>query len=161
MLGYGAAGVALWVGGAPIEPPSWRAFAAMVGTSVMLGAAFLAIGYLASTLVRDRATAAGMALGIWLVLGDGLRHRAARPAGGRPGRYVTPGGCTALLLLNPADAYRLFNLTGFKNVGLFAGTAGLAGQVQFGAPAPAGRAGRLDRRARWRWPPSSSQGEQI
>jgi Cu-processing system permease protein len=60
-LGYGAAGVALWFGDTAIEPESWRAFAAMIGTSIMLGAAFTALGYLASTIVRDRGTAAGIA----------------------------------------------------------------------------------------------------
>ena len=35
----------------------------------------------------------------------------------------------ALLLLNPADVYRLFNLTGFANVSTFSGMAGLAGSA--------------------------------
>jgi Cu-processing system permease protein len=39
---------------------------------------------------------------------------------------MTPEVVNLLLLLNPADAYRLFNLTGFANVSVFAGMAGLA-----------------------------------
>ncbi|MGF7209747.1 Cu-processing system permease protein [Skermanella aerolata] len=134
-LGYGAAGLALWFGEAGIEPESWRAFAAMIGTSVMLGAAFTALGYLASTIVRDRGTAAGIAVGIWLgfvMLYDmGLLGLLVADQG----RTIDAGVVNWLLLANPADTYRLFNLTGFKNVSLFAGTAGLASQVQFGAPA--------------------------
>ena len=134
-LGYGAAGVALLFGDTAIEPESWRAFAAMIGTSIMLGAAFTALGYLASTVVRDRGTAAGIAVGIWLgfvMLYDmGLLGLLVADQG----KTITSGVLNWLLLANPADTYRLFNLTGFKNVSLFAGTAGLAGQVQFGAPA--------------------------
>jgi Cu-processing system permease protein len=107
----------------------------MIGTSIMLGAAFTALGYLASTIVRDRGTAAGIAVGIWLgfvMLYDmGLLGLLVADQG----KTITSGVLNWLLLANPADTYRLFNLTGFKNVSLFAGTAGLASQVQFGASA--------------------------
>jgi Cu-processing system permease protein len=39
-----------------------------------------------------------------------------------------------LLLLNPADAYRLFNLTAFENIRKISGMAGLSASAQF-APA--------------------------
>jgi Cu-processing system permease protein len=42
------------------------------------------------------------------------------------GRTLSAAGLDALLLLNPTDVYRLFNLTGFANVSTFAGMAGLA-----------------------------------
>ena len=37
----------------------------------------------------------------------------------------------ALLLANPADAYRLFNLAGFDEVALLSGTVGMMGEVKF------------------------------
>lgn len=40
------------------------------------------------------------------------------------GRVVTPGVLDALLLLNPADAYRLLNLAGDAAVAALAGMAG-------------------------------------
>lgn len=131
VLGYGSAGAALALGGAEIGPDSWRAFAAMIGSSVLLGAAFTALGYLASTLVRDRGTAAGIAVALWLVLVllYDIALLGLLVADG--GKTVDAGVVNGLLLANPADAYRLFNLTGFKNVSLLAGTAGLAAQVQF------------------------------
>src|SRR5690242_14634049 len=52
VLGYGAAGLALSLSGAEIDKESWRSFAAMIGSSVLLGTAFVALGYLISTLVR-------------------------------------------------------------------------------------------------------------
>src|SRR6185437_1302364 len=44
------------------------AFATMLGTSIMLGAVFVAVGYLISSLVRDRGTAAGISVGVWLLM---------------------------------------------------------------------------------------------
>ncbi|MCW2248975.1 Cu-processing system permease protein [Azospirillum fermentarium] len=131
VLGYGSAGAALALNGAAIGHDSWRAFAAMIGSSVLLGTAFTALGYLASTLVRDRGTAAGIAVALWLglVLLYDIALLGLLVADG--GKTVNAGLLNALLLANPADAYRLFNLTGFGNVSLLAGTAGLAAQVQF------------------------------
>lgn len=130
MLGYGAAGAALAFGGAEITPESWQAFAAMIGSSVLLGAAFTALGYLASTLVRDRGTAAGIAVGVWLafvLLYDmGLLGLVVADQG----RMLSTGVLNALLLANPADAYRLFNLTGFASVSQFSGMSGLSNTVQ-------------------------------
>ena len=68
VLGYGAAGMALAVAGHEATAEGWRAFALMLGSSVLLGAAFLALGTLVSALVRDRGTAAGLAVGLWLLL---------------------------------------------------------------------------------------------
>lgn len=126
VFGYGAAGAALWATVPDIPGESWQAFAAMVGSSVLLGGAFAALGYLASTVVRDRGTAAGIAVGVWLVfvlLYDmgllGLLVAAQ-------GQGVSPGLMNLLLLANPADAYRLFNLTGFADVARYSGMAGIA-----------------------------------
>src|SRR5690606_39782609 len=61
IVGYGSAGVALWLRG-DADAGSIGAFAAMLLTSIMLGASFVAMGCLASTVVRERATAAGLAV---------------------------------------------------------------------------------------------------
>ena len=122
----GLAAAALSATGSRIDHDSLMAFAAMVGSSVLLGAVFVAIGYLVSALVRDRGTAAGISIGLWLLLVliyDMALLGALVAAGG----HTLPAGLLdALLLLNPTDAYRLFNLTGFANVSTFAGMAGLA-----------------------------------
>lgn len=129
-VGYGAAGLALRLTGTEIDAEGWRALGGMIGSSVLLGAAFTALGYLASTMVRDRGTAAGLAVAIWLgfVLLYDMGLLGLLVADG--GRTVTAEVVNWLLLANPADTYRLFNLTGFDNVSLFAGTAGLAAQVR-------------------------------
>ncbi len=72
VLGYGAAAVAISLtgdgdGGGDSE--SWRAFARMIGSSILLGATFLALGYLLSAVVRERSTAIGLAVAVWLFFG--------------------------------------------------------------------------------------------
>jgi Cu-processing system permease protein len=126
LLGYGAAVLALLATGAAIDGSSWTAFAAMIGTSVALGAVFLALGYLVSALAGNRGTAAGVSIGIWLgmvliydmaLLGLLVIDQ---------GRMISGATLNALLLLNPTDVYRLVNLAGFANVSSFSGMAGLS-----------------------------------
>ncbi|WP_315739548.1 MULTISPECIES: ABC transporter permease [unclassified Bradyrhizobium] len=126
-LGYGAAAVALLIAGSHFDSDGLAAFAAMIGSSVLLGAVFVAIGYLVSAVVRDRGTAAGVSIGLWLVLVLIYDMALLGLLVIDQGRNVSGGVLSALLLLNPTDAYRLFNLTGFANVSLFSGMAGLAG----------------------------------
>jgi Cu-processing system permease protein len=51
------------------------------------------------------------------------------------GRTVTAGVLNLLLLLNPADAYRLLNLTGTTAVSGFAGVSGLSASTGLGTVA--------------------------
>ncbi|MGJ5020564.1 ABC transporter permease [Bradyrhizobium oligotrophicum] len=126
-LGYGAAAVALLIAGSHFDSDGLTAFAAMIGSSVLLGAVFVAIGYLVSAVVRDRGTAAGVCIGMWLALVLIYDMALLGLLVIDQGRNVSGGVLSALLLLNPTDAYRLLNLTGFANVSLFSGMAGLAG----------------------------------
>jgi Cu-processing system permease protein len=125
-LGYGIAAAALVATGNRIDSDSFAAFAAMIGSSVLLGAVFVAIGYLVSALVRDRGTAAGICIGLWLLLVLIYDMALLGLLAVDQGRTLSATGLDALLLLNPTDVYRLLNLTGFANVSTFAGMAGLA-----------------------------------
>jgi Cu-processing system permease protein len=124
IAGYGIAGLALQLGGND-DPGAWRAFAAMVGSSVLLGGVFIAIGYLVSTLVRDRGTAGGIAIGVWLLFVLLYDMGLLGVLVADQGRTVSAPALNVLLLLNPADVYRLLNLTGTASVSGFAGVAGL------------------------------------
>ncbi len=129
--GYGAAGVALWLQGGAVEAGAWAAFAALIGSSILLGLVFVALGDAASAAVRDPRTAAGIAIGLWLafVLIYDLALIGALVAD--RGRWMSVGALNVLLLANPTDVYRLFNLTGSADVSLFGGMSGLAGEVRF------------------------------
>lgn len=134
LLGYGAAAGALVATGATIDAESWGAFAAMIGSSILLGAVFIAIGYLVSALVGSRAAAAGAAIGIWLLFVLIYDMALLGFLVVDQGRILSGGVLNTLLLLNPADIYRLFNLTGFTNVSAFSGMAGVAQSAQLGLP---------------------------
>lgn len=132
LIGYGGAGVALAVAGAG-DPESWRAFLILIVSSIMLGSVFIALAYWVSASVRERSTAAGVAIGFWLVfvvIYDLFLVGLLIAAGGLLDERVFP----YLLLANPADVYRLLNLTAFENVRKFSGMAGLSEQAHF-APA--------------------------
>ncbi|QRM27678.1 ABC transporter permease [Microvirga sp. VF16] len=126
LLGYGAAAGALAATSEAIDWESWTAFASMIGSSILLGAAFIAVGYLVSALVRERGTAAGIAIGIWLVFVLIYDMALLGLLVVDQGQVLSGGLLNALLLLNPTDAYRLFNLTGSGNVSAFSGMAGVA-----------------------------------
>lgn len=134
LFGYGAAALALAAIGAEIDVQSWQAFAAMIGSSVLLGAVFIAIGYLVSTLAGERSTAGGIAIGIWLffVLIYDMALLGALVAA--QGRALPPGLLDAVLLANPADAFRLLNL-GSGGAAALSGLGGIAAHTALGLPA--------------------------
>ncbi|KJS43028.1 MAG: membrane protein [Rhodospirillaceae bacterium BRH_c57] len=113
IVGFGLAAVAVSLVQAP-SAGEWRAFAGLVGASVLLGWSFIAIGHLVSVLVAERTTAAGAAVAVWLLM-------VVLYDMGLLGVLVATGGqgiigdiLPALLMLNPADAYRLVTLTSFE-----------------------------------------------
>jgi Cu-processing system permease protein len=129
VVGYGGAGVALAFGDKG-DAQSWSAFATLIASSILLGAAFLALAYWISASVRERGTAAGVAIGLWLgfvVIYDVLLMGLLVASEGWIDDRVFPW----LLLANPADIYRLLNLTSFENVRKFSGMAGLSEQAHF------------------------------
>lgn len=133
LVGYGAAASALSLQ-TDIAAEAWLAYAGMIASSVMLGAAFIAMGCLASTLVRERATAAGLAVGVWLFFVLIYDSALLGLLVADQGRVVGETGLNALLLLNPADAFRLFNMTASESVTVYSGMAG-AGDPAGTAPA--------------------------
>jgi len=134
VLGYGAAAGTLVLTGAADDAASLLSFAFMIGSSIMLGAVFVAIGYLVSALVGQRGMAAGIAIGIWLLVVLIYDMALLGLLVVDQGRTISAGVLNVLLLLNPADVYRLLNLTGSSNVSAFSGMAGLADSVTIAPP---------------------------
>jgi Cu-processing system permease protein len=91
-----------------------------------LGATFLGAGYALSSLARRPSGAAGLAIGLWLglvVLYDlGLLAAVVADDGGTFPTAVFP----SLLVANPADAFRLFNLSAAQAVEAAGGVGGAA-----------------------------------
>lgn len=128
VLGYGCAGVAVAV---TSDGGGGDAFLLLIGASVLLGAAFVAIGYVVSAAVRDRATAAGLAIGVWLVFVLIYDMALLGVLVADQGRSIGADAVNWLLLCNPADVYRMLNLGATPGARLFSGMAGLAGDLRF------------------------------
>jgi len=127
-FGYGGALIILTViGGGNTD--GWQAYAMMMISSLMLGAIFIALGYLVSVLVKERATAAGTAIGLWLVfvvLYDLVLFGALLLD---ESQMIGQQLFSILMLISPTDSYRILNLSLFEGVSQAAGIAGLASEA--------------------------------
>ena len=133
--GYGLAGIALQLandGG--IDIAAWKPFALLIAASVILGAAFLAMGYVISAKVKERGTAAGVAIGVWLFFVVIFDMALLGILVADTEQTITAPVVEGILLLNPADIYRLLNLTGYENTAMYAGMAGLGEQISLTVP---------------------------
>jgi len=110
----------------------WQAYALMMASSLVLGAVFIALGYFVSAIVRERATAVGAAIGLWLVfvvlydlLLFGLLTMDEEQ---KIGQQLF----SMLMLVSPTDTYRVLNLSLFEGVSEAAGIAGVASEAGLG-----------------------------
>src|SRR5690606_16261552 len=129
IAGYGIAGLALQLAHGGLDLAAWTPFALLIAASILLGASFLSLGYLISALVQERATAAGVAIGVWLFLVVIYDMVLLGVLVADQGRIITAPLLNGILLFNPTDVYRLLNLTGHENIAMFAGMAGLSDQA--------------------------------
>ena len=128
LAGYGGTVVILTLAtGSGTE--GWQAYAVMMASSLVLGAVFIALGYFVSAIVRERATAVGAAIGLWLVfvvlydlLLFGLLTMDEEQ---KIGQQLF----SMLMLVNPTDTYRVLNLSLFEGVSEAAGIAGVASEA--------------------------------
>jgi Cu-processing system permease protein len=135
VVGYGLAGLAIALSAPPGTAGNWLSFVILVATSVALGAAFLALGYLVSSLVREHATAAGIAVGLWLLLVLLFDMGLLGLLAATEGRGLSPAVFRWVLMLNPTDIFRLINLASFADVRTYSGMAGLPTLAQIPVPA--------------------------
>jgi Cu-processing system permease protein len=124
-VGYGlAGGLALAQAEGSVTATSIAGLLRLIGSSVLMGAAFVALGLLLSALARQTATAAAMAILTWLLCV--VLYDLALLGG----LVLAPEGFFAqtlmpyFLLINPADAFRVFNMAALD---LGAASTGLVG----------------------------------
>jgi Cu-processing system permease protein len=127
-VGYGlAAAATLWFD--PRATAGLPALIRLFWTSLLLGAAFVAIGYALSALARRPGAAAGLAIGLWLVMivlyDLGLLAAVVADAGGTFTTDIFPW----LLVGNPADAFRLYNLAASEATAAAAGIGAAANTI--------------------------------
>lgn len=135
LIGFGSAAVAI-----AILVPNVSlgllisAFVRFILSSTLLGLVFLAFAYVLSSRATEKSTAAGLALGVWflfvLVFDLALLTILVVSEG-----KISPELLPWLLLLNPADIYRLINLGGFEAGAQGLGVMSLAGDLPMGQAA--------------------------
>ncbi|MDR3439375.1 ABC transporter permease subunit [Telmatospirillum sp.] len=130
IIGYGVAGLAIALLSPPETRDNWLAFVTLIATSVALGIAFLALGYLVSSGVREHATAAGIAVGLWLFLVLLFDMGLLGVLAATEGRGLAPALFRWILMLDPTDIFRLINLASFTDVRNYSGMAGLPALAQ-------------------------------
>lgn len=99
-------------------------YAGFVLSSVLLGLSFLSLALLLSVLARDRARASGLAIALWFALVlvfDLLLLGLLVASGGTLGG----DGFAYLLLLNPADVFRILNVFALDDVRRLYGLASI------------------------------------
>ncbi|MGE5493278.1 MAG: ABC transporter permease [Actinomycetota bacterium] len=97
-------------------------YAGFMASSILLGLVFLALAVLLSTYAGDRTRASGAAIGMWfffVLVFDLLLLGALVASGGEYGAQVFP----YLLLLNPADIFRILNIFSMDEVRTLYGLA--------------------------------------
>ena len=124
-IGFGASGLLSFLID-EVSATSLVALARLIVTSVLLGAVFLGLGYMISAIARSTAGAAGGSAGVWLVfvvLYDlGLLGALVADGGGWFTKSVFPWAMVA----NPADAFRLWNVSASEGVAMTTGLGGAA-----------------------------------
>lgn len=125
LIGLGTAGVvAAFFGGAGAE--SVVALLRLIATATLLGAVFVVLGYALSAWAKSPAAAAGLAAGLWLVfvvLFDlALLGAVVMDGGGFFTQKIFPW----IMVANPADAFRVWNIAASDGVAMVSGMAGAA-----------------------------------
>ncbi|MBN9672709.1 ABC transporter permease [Roseibium aggregatum] len=130
VAGYGlTAGLLVLLGSGSVA--GLTDFLRLIATSILLGICFLAVGYLLSSLTRQSRTAAAASIAAWLVLVvlydlALLGALVANPSGAFASEFFPYA-----VLINPADAFRLFNLAALGASDLVGGMAGVTEALPF------------------------------
>ncbi len=119
IAGFGLVAMAL----APqLDPPALLRYFGFVLSSVLLGLVFLSLALSLSVFAADRTRASGMAIALWfffVLVFDLLLLGALVASSGAYGGAIFP----YLLLLNPADVFRVLNILALEDVRVLYGLA--------------------------------------
>jgi len=115
---------------------NWLAYGLMMASSWLLGGVFIALGYFISAVVHERATAVGAAVGLWLSLVVLYDFALLGALLADDEQVIGQQLLTTLLVVNPTDAYRVFNLISAENVSQIAGLADIGAKAGIGQVVP-------------------------
>jgi Cu-processing system permease protein len=136
LTGYGSAGLLIAVTQESMPSmENWLGLVKLIGSASLLGAAFIGLGLACSSLTSQRGAAAGLAVSTWLlfVIIFDLALLGGLVAGFD--EILSEDIFPFLLLLNPADAFRILNMEAVSGTGLVSGMAEVASSAAISAPA--------------------------
>jgi len=119
VAGFGLAGIAMVN---QLDANALMHYSGFILSSVLLGMTFLSLAVMISVFATDRAGASGLAIATWfffVLVFDLLLLGALVATGGHYGGAVFP----YLLLLNPADVFRVLNIFSLEDVRTLYGMA--------------------------------------
>jgi Cu-processing system permease protein len=134
VIGFGIAAATIAVlTGDTASSTLWGAFGFFILSSMMLGWSFVAIACLVSVISGEKSRAAGLALIVWFVfvlVFDLILLGVLVATRGGVNESLFP----YLLLLNPADVFRMSNLSGFDAREVYSGLASFTSANLFSQP---------------------------
>jgi len=122
LFGYGIAGaIVAFSQEVPPGADGWLALATLIGSAILMGAAFVGLGLMCSSFTRQRGAAAGLAVSLWLlfVIVFDLLLLGALVSG--LDTMISEDAFPMLLLANPADVFRMLNMELVAGSGLVSG----------------------------------------
>ncbi|WP_293962063.1 ABC transporter permease subunit [Sneathiella sp.] len=126
VFGYGVAALTVVLtGDHSFFEYGWGIFGKLILSSVLLGAVFLGIGIFISSVLKESATAAAWAIATWLVFVVLFDLALLGLLSSPTASYLPDMVVKWMILANPADAYRMFNLATSEDTALLSGMAGL------------------------------------
>jgi len=126
LIGYGVAALTITLQAeAAFLDQNWLVFGKLIFSSILLGAVFLGLGIFISTLMKESATAAAWAIGVWLIFVVLFDMALLGVLSSNMSAYLPDAIVKWVMLANPADAYRMFNLATSEDTALLSGMAGL------------------------------------
>jgi Cu-processing system permease protein len=125
IVGYGLAGLYISVAH-PVDAAQWLNYGSMIASTLLLGAVFLSIAHLVSVLTKERATAIGVSIIIWLIMIVVYDFLLLGLVLADSKQVISAGQLATAIYLNPTDIYRLFNLAGNEGAAMISGMSELA-----------------------------------
>lgn len=119
LAGFGSVGLLL---ASQLDTAAFYHYAGFMLSAILLGMVFLSLAVMVSVMSKDRARASGAAIAVWflfVLVYDLTLLGALVVSGGAFGEDMFP----LLLLLNPADIFRILNIFSTEDIKVFYGLA--------------------------------------
>jgi len=101
----------------------------MIASTLLLGSVFLSIGYLLSVVVKQRATAIGACVAVWVLMIVVYDFMLLGLVLVDSEQTLKSEFLAVLIYLNPTDIYRLYNLVGNESASLITGMSNLSDTI--------------------------------